>query len=259
MNSPAMELANACGLAPKTKVVIRNYEPELSDLRDFKTNVKKLLFDDLGLPKGVQHSDQDIYDCIEGLRNLQTGFDEYDPEDGEYVKHHPSYKELTEFKQESEKAFASTTKTLEYRAKQNKQLSIQLACLKAENVKLKETNGKRFDEIKEMEKEVGVSKLVHHQNLELVKDNARLTFQVDALDKQATELCLKNNELKEEIKTYKETLDEHFHHYDLLKEKKNKEIEELKANFQVVWEVLGESSYADELNKRLFPENFEED
>jgi len=107
---------------------------------------------------------------------------------------------LQEFKQQAEKSFASTTKTLEYRAKQNKQLSIQLACLKAEK-----------------------------------------------------------EQLKEDIQTYKETLDEHFHHYDLLKEKKNKEIDELKANFQVVWEVLGESSYADELNKRLFPENFEEE
>ena len=46
--------------------------------------------------------------------------------------------------------------------------------LKAENEKLKETNNVRFDKIKEMENEVGVSKLVHHQNLGLLEDNKKL-------------------------------------------------------------------------------------
>lgn len=42
--------------------------------------------------------------------------------------------------------------------------------LKEENKKLKETNEIRFDKIKEMENEVGVSKLVHHQNLGLLEE-----------------------------------------------------------------------------------------
>lgn len=118
-----------------------NHLQRIKDLRNFKSAVTRKLFDDLDLfPKSQLHNDRDLLWCIEGLRNLQTGFDEYDPEDGEYVKHHPSY-----------------------------------------------------------------------------------------------------NELKDE------------------KERVEKENKELKENFQVVWEVLGESSYADELNKRLFPENFEED
>ena len=71
-------------------------DDEIKELRNFKANVTKLLFDDLDLPEGVQHNDRDLYDCIEGLRNLQTGFDEHDPENGEFVKHHPSYKELKE-------------------------------------------------------------------------------------------------------------------------------------------------------------------
>ena len=46
--------------------------------------------------------------------------------------------------------------------------------LEEEIEKLKETNEIRFDKIKEMENEVGVSKLVHHQNLGLLEDNKKL-------------------------------------------------------------------------------------
>ena len=48
-----------------------------------------------------------------------------------------------------------------------------------ENKKLKEENEKRFDKIKEMENEVGVSKLVHHQNLELQKENEKLKDEME--------------------------------------------------------------------------------
>ncbi len=53
--------------------------------------------------------------------------------------------------------------------------------LKAENEKLKETNNVRFDKIKEMENEVGVSKLVHHQNLGLLEDNKKLKELTDGI------------------------------------------------------------------------------
>lgn len=148
-----------------------NHLQRIKDLRNFKANITKLLFDDLNLslPEGVQFNDRDIYECIEGLRNLQTGFDEYDPEDGEYVKHHPSYKALEE-----------------------------------ENKKLKETNGKRFDEIKEMEKEVGVAKLVHHQNLELVEEikklkseNTRVKFQNEKLLKERIDIFVGKKKLED--------------------------------------------------------------
>jgi cell division protein FtsB len=50
--------------------------------------------------------------------------------------------------------------------------------LKEENEKLKETNGKRFDKIKKVEKELedenGMSKLVHHQNMGLLEDLKKL-------------------------------------------------------------------------------------
>tara|TARA_R100000805_G_C3620181_1_gene123703 strand:+ start:253 stop:1161 length:909 start_codon:yes stop_codon:yes gene_type:complete len=138
--------------------------------------------------------------------------------------------------------------------------------LELENKKLKETNQLRFDKIKEMENEVGVSKLVHHQNMGLLEDikklkdcnyeeycelvggenklikefedlkneigelkeeKEKLNFQVDALDKQATELCLKNTELKEQI--------------------------------AIMWEVGGEgTNFEIQVNKRLHPENFED-
>jgi len=40
--------------------------------------------------------------------------------------------------------------------------------------KLKETNEIRFDKIKEMEHEIGVSKLIHHQNMGLLEDLKKL-------------------------------------------------------------------------------------
>ena len=62
-----------------------------------------------------------------------------------------------------------------------------------ENKKLKEENEKRFDKIKEMENEVGVSKLVHHQNLELQKENEKLKAEVELKkDAWCPELILKD-------------------------------------------------------------------
>ena len=200
----------------KTKVIIQNYEPELKDLRNFKANVTKLLFDDLKdlvRPKGVQFNDRDIYECIEGLRNLQTGFDEYDPEDGEYVKHHPSYNEL---KEENEK-------------------------LKAENTRVKHQNEQQLKE----RMDIFVGKKQYNPVLEEIK-----------------KLKAENEKLKERndhLEYWKEHEVESPWEAIVMIKEKDDEIKELKANFQVVWEVLGESSYADELNKRLFPENFEED
>ena len=46
--------------------------------------------------------------------------------------------------------------------------------LEEENKKLKETNQLRFDKINEMADEVGVSKLVHHQNMGLLEDIKKL-------------------------------------------------------------------------------------
>jgi hypothetical protein len=46
--------------------------------------------------------------------------------------------------------------------------------LELENKKLKETNQLRFDKINEMADEVGVSKLVHHQNMGLLEDIKKL-------------------------------------------------------------------------------------
>ena len=53
--------------------------------------------------------------------------------------------------------------------------------LKEEIEKLKETNEIRFDKIKEMENEVGVSKLVHHQNMGLLEDNKKLKEEIEKL------------------------------------------------------------------------------
>ena len=56
-------------------------------------------------------------------------------------------------------------------------LEKEIKKLKEENKKFKETNEIRFDKIKEMENEVGVSKLVHHQNLGLLEDINKLKEQ----------------------------------------------------------------------------------
>ena len=53
--------------------------------------------------------------------------------------------------------------------------------LEEEIEKLKETNEIRFDKIKEMENEVGVSKLVHHQNLGLLEENKELKELTDGI------------------------------------------------------------------------------
>ena len=78
-----------------------------------------------------------------------------------------------------------------------------------ENKKLKEENEKRFDKIKEMENEVGVSKLVHHQNLELQKENEKLKAEVELKkDAWCPELILKdlyeNTNYKDPALTIKE-------------------------------------------------------
>ena len=118
-------------------------DTELKELRNFKANVTKLLFDDLGLPEGVQHNDRDLYDCIEGLRNLQTGFDEYDPEDGEYVKHHPSYKQLQDEIKELRKQHLDFCSLIETesgkRGLENLKLQKENDELKEQVEKLKET------------------------------------------------------------------------------------------------------------------------
>jgi hypothetical protein len=73
----------------------------------------------------------------------------------------------------------SLKRTAECRALLARQKDSELKKLKEENEKLKETNQIRFDKIKEMENEVGVSKLVHHQNLGLLEENEKLKRDID--------------------------------------------------------------------------------
>jgi len=65
-----------------------------------------------------------------------------------------------------------------------------ICSLKEENKRLKEENEKRFDKIKEMEQEVGVAKLVHHQNMGLLEEKLNL-------EKEMKKLKEENERLKE--------------------------------------------------------------
>ena len=56
-------------------------------------------------------------------------------------------------------------------------------------------------------------KKIEEENKDLKEENKKLNFQVDALDKQATEFCLKNGDLKEEnekLKMEMEKLNENY-------------------------------------------------
>ncbi len=150
---------------PNTLQLITNELADLNRLRLFHYTITKLLFDDLKLAnlKGVAFNDRDIFECIEGLKNLSTGWDEEDPDDGEFIRRNPSYNQLKE-------------------------------------------------------KATKLSKgLVGGGIIPLKKENDELRLKVDALEKTIVEQ-------KEDIQQYKDTLDEHLHHYDLLK-KKNEKLE----------------------------------
>ena len=150
---------------PNTLELITKELTELNQLRLFKSHIHKLLFDDLKLAnlKGVMFNDRDIFECIEGLRNLSTGWDDEDPDDGEFIRHNPSYNQLKEQASKLSKG------------------------------------------------------LVGGGIIPLKKENDELRLKVDALEKTIVEQ-------KEDIQQYKDTLDEHLHHYDLLK-KKNEKLE----------------------------------
>ena len=148
---------------PNTLELITKELTELNQLRLFHYTITKLLFDDLKLAnlKGVAFNDRDIFECIEGLKNLSTGWDEEDPDDGEFIRRNPSYNQLKE-------------------------------------------------------KATKLSKgLVGGGIIPLKKENDELRLKVDALEKTIVEQ-------KEDIQQYKDTLDEHLHHYDLLKKKNEK-------------------------------------
>jgi len=74
-----------------------------------------------------------------------------------------------------------TLKVVDDKQNEIEELKGQLAIKEAEQEEeanlicsLKEENEKRFDKIKEMEQEVGVAKLVHHQNMALLEENKKL-------------------------------------------------------------------------------------
>jgi chromosome segregation ATPase len=162
---------------PNTLELITNELAELNHLRLFKSKMVDKLFGDLTIPN-YKPDDEDIFSCVQGLKNLSTGWDEED-EDGDIdllAYHHPSYNQLKE---------------------RVSKLSTGL-----------------------------VGGGWNHYIIPLKKENDELRLKVDALEKTIVEQ-------KEDIEQYKDTLDEHLHHYDLLKENN----EELKADLKVTREV----------------------
>jgi chromosome segregation ATPase len=158
---------------PNTLELITNELAELNHLRLFKSKIVDKLFGDLTIPN-YKPDDEDIFSCVQGLKNLSTGWDEED-EDGDIdllAYHHPSYNQLKE----------------------------------------------RVSKLS--------TGLVGGGIIHLKKENDELRLKVDALEKTIVEQ-------KDDIEQYKDTLDEHLHHYDLLKENN----EELKADLKVTREV----------------------
>ena len=147
---------------PNTLELITKELTELNQLRLFKSKMVEKLFGDLPLAS-YKPDDEDIFNCVQGFKNLSTGWDEED-EDGDIdilAYHHPSYNQL------KEKASKLSTG------------------------------------------------LVGGGIIPLKKENDELRLKVDALEKTIVEQ-------KEDIQQYKDTLDEHLHHYDLLKDKSQK-------------------------------------
>ena len=111
--------------------------------------------------------------------------------------------------------------------------------LELENKKLKETNQLRFDKIKEMENEVGVSKLVHHQNVGLLEDIKKLKdcnyeeycelVGENKLVKEFEDLKNELGELKEQNKTWEDIHSGDMKIVKMLKEKWNEEQEKNKG------------------------------
>ena len=276
---------------PNTLELITKELTELNQLRLFKSKMVEKLFGDLPLAS-YKPDDEDIFNCVQGFKNLSTGWDEED-EDGDIdilAYHHPSYNQLKERVSKLSKGLVGGG--IIPLKKENDELRLKVDALEKTIVEqkediqqykdtlddhlhhydlLKKKNEKLETHLSESEHELYILKrdaelkeenkiLINYQTsiAEIEKwSHGELEDIVDILPK-LKELKEENKELIANFKLVVQSTGIPVDDCDLLKELKEKH-DELKANFQVVWEVLGESSYADELNKRLFPENFEED
>ena len=119
--------------------------------------------------------------------------------------------------------------------------------LELENKKLKETNQLRFDKIKEMENEVGVSKLVHHQNVGLLEDIKKLK------DCNYEEYCeyVGENKLIKEFEDLKNELGELKKENKKLNQEREKKVLDLDVFYEAEYNACEENKELREEIKKL--------